>query len=455
MPHVPDGWVAISSTGGDSWLMPAESTSEADDDILAGDFTAVPEAEPDWLSAAAAHVSQRNGEAEEKCDSPPPVQRERNRSLVLAAEPERRMPVPTSTSPFTTVLILVLLASLVHLSFSYQALSLRHAKMSERVETYSTLASQAKRIILEDLKGTETALAHAHAELLEAAAERRELEEEYRAAAAERESFKAETQSLEDALARSDTELTETRDELEAAKANVRAFSESAEEARKELAAARDSACTSPQRPVATVDEEERRELLREARAIVAEGEKARKQEREAWQRRLAEHRQQTEALEVMLQQARKEVLASEAAHKKEREALQRRTRAAAREEEEQGSSRRKKQKRAPSKEPPRRPDFADGTQSGHRRGHGQNQGCHGCDHGHGYSHSRGQSHRRGTQLPKFIPASTASWLGSLYSRYGAVDDWQASLADWQSAVENSVGAMAWPFSSCAPRTAW
>ena len=462
MQNSTDDWVTVLSPTGDAWLMPAPGAPVKEDNVTAApEIPAEPvDAEPDWLTRAAADVRQREeGEKEEHgSSSTPPV---RKMAKVLHHVAERSMQSRTS---FMSVLMFILLASLFGVSVRFHSLSERSAEVSEQAATYSVFANQARRVILlelrKELKGTETALAHAHDELTRVAAERRELEEEFRAAAAERKALQTETQSLEDALARSDAALTEARDELNEARANAEALSMSAEEARKKLSTIKGSTCmhTCTDLPATTVGAEERHELLRDARALVAEGVKARKHEREAWQRRVSEHQQQTKALGAALRQARQEAAATQTAREKERAAWHRQMRAANREKnhkpprDEKLHGEKPKQK-LPEKlreESTRRPDHG-GTQGGHRRGR---------NHRHSRTYSRThdvRSHSHGSPTAHSISdVSAPRWLGNIYSRHGAkhgaADDWQRSVAAWQSALEVSVGAIDLPFSSCAAR---
>lgn len=454
MQNSPDDWVTVLSPTGDAWLMPAPGAPINEDNVAAAPETpAEPvDAEPDWLTRAAADVRQREeGEKEEHgSSSTPPVRR---MAKVLHHVAERSMQSRTS---FMSVLMFILLASLFGVSVRFHSLSERSAEVSEQAATYSVFANQARRVILlelrKELKGTETALAHAHDELTRVAAERRELEEEFRAAAAERKALQTETQSLEDALARSDAALTEARDELNEARANAEASSMSAEEARKKLSTIKGSKCmhTCTHLPAAIVGAEERHELLRDARALVAEGEKARKHEREAWQRRVSEHQQQTQALGAALRQARQEAAATQTAREKERAAWHRQMRAAKREKNHKPPRDEKLHGEKPKQELPEklreestlRPDHG-GTQGGRRRGR---------NHRHSRNHDV-RSHSHGSPTAHSISdVSAPRWLGNIYSRYGAVDDWQRSVAAWQSALEGSVGAIDLPFSSCAAR---
>lgn len=455
MQNSPDGWVTVLSPTGDAWLMPAlGGASVNEDNVAAAEIPAEPvDAEPDWLTRAAADVRQREeGETEAHgFSSTPPVRR---MAKALHHVAERSMHRMQSRTSFMSVLMFMLLASLFSVSVRYTSLSVRSAEVSEQAATYSFFANQARRVILlelkKELKGTETALAHAHDELTRAAAERRELEEEFRAAGAERKALQIEKQSLEDALARSDAALTEARDELNEARANAEALSMSAEEARKKLSTIKGSSSvhTCTHQPAATVGSEERHELLRDARSLVAEGEKARKHEREAWQRRLSEHQQQTEALGAALRQARQEAAATQTAREKERAAWHRQMRAATkqknhkppRDEKLQGEKPKQKLPDELRAESTQRPDH-EGIQGGRRRGRN-----------HRHSGNRDRSHSHGGPTAHSISASTPSWLSDIYSRYGAVDDWQSSLAAWQSALGGSVGAKDWPFSSCAAR---
>jgi hypothetical protein len=203
--------------------------------------------------------------------------------------------------------------------------------------------------------------------------------------------------------------------------------------------------------PAAIVGAEERHELLRDARALVAEGEKARKHEREAWQRRVSEHQQQTKALGAALRQARQEAAATQTAREKERAAWQRQMRAAnsweknhkpPRDEKLHGEKPKQELPEKLREESTRRPDHG-GTQGGRRRGR---------NHRHSRNHDV-RSHSHGSPTAHSISdVSAPRWLGNIYSRYGAVDDWQRSVAAWQSALEGSVGAIDLPFSSCAAR---
>jgi len=444
----PDGWLAVESIGGDSWIVPAEPTSsEAEADavepegveaIVESIEAAKPASQPQ-LDLAEGAQSDTEPEwltdAQELVDSPPPIRRERRREQVqerdaYSSEAASQLPWMAPLARRSTArlrlawkpLVLVLLFSLCgdHLNIRHRLGSAIAA--ATMAKTHSALAqmpayacTSMMPVMMDEHNGGTCAAArdgarHALASKLEDLAAQRS----------------AEKQELEDALMRSDAALSEARHRFD----EVREAYHKASQELSAIKAQKPPVCPTPvpsSPDEARFGTEERRELLEEARGLVKASEKARKQEREAWQRRLGERQQQIEVMREAYHQVSQELSAikaqerkNEDARKKEREAWQRRVRDGVRDGARGGVHDEEQATASPKAHGPR------------RRGR----------HGHGHGHAP----RRSSWEAAKEAADSA--------RAEAAAAWQASLDAWQGSMEGWEGR-AWPFTSfCHGRAA-
>lgn len=343
-PPTPEGWLAVAASGGATWLLP-QSVQDAPISDEGGDApdkadevpTGAEERvsndvdrsetimmdEPAWLKDADAAVRVHR---ETSADEPPPLEPlslepvetlrpsdDSHPRTEVAGEAASKLPSTVRSGKSFTVwsyhltprrlgvawkaLVVLLLLCLIGLNLRQPAVDTSHQSASTELH----IALQA---------------------LVRAQDERTSAE-----------ALCAATQAdLEGALQRSDAALSEAREKLDETLASLRQVSEEREDALREAEAAgrREKSCEARHKDTTrnaqrSIASEERSEMLREARAVVEASEKARKQEREAWQRRLRAREEDVEALRLALRQAKKDEAAAERARKQEREAWQRR----------------------------------------------------------------------------------------------------------------------------------